>query len=361
MAAEAVADGANPVSRALRSAGVRAPVRWPPARTVWLWSTLVLTVGIVIAVAAIAPGRSASPSLGLRWLLFVAAPVHVAATGWLCTLPEVRSEARLRRVRFVWVPLGLAVVLAGTAAAIDPRSFAWLLLPFFSWQLWHFHKQNLGIVALAATSSRLPTPSRVERYPLTVAACAGIAAFVARPWLLQVGVGPRLAALFPTSAAVFVTAVAASALVYRRRGHFGYCVAYMTALLFFLPMFVFRSPYAAVGGLTVAHGVQYLMLVGMVTAGDRSTPRPDPTVAARAVVLVLIVGALLSLASHLHEAGAALRLTYGAYIGVVASHFVIDAAVWRLRDPFPRRFLASRVPYLVPGTGSESDRSVADI
>jgi hypothetical protein len=31
------------------------------------------------------------------------------------------------------------------------------------------------------------------------------------------------------------------------------------------------------------------------------------------------------------------------------AHFVIDASLWRLRDPFPRAFLASRVPSLMPG------------
>jgi hypothetical protein len=30
------------------------------------------------------------------------------------------------------------------------------------------------------------------------------------------------------------------------------------------------------------------------------------------------------------------------------AHFVIDASLWRLRDPFPRAFLAARVPGLVP-------------
>jgi hypothetical protein len=33
----------------------------------------------------------------------------------------------------------------------------------------------------------------------------------------------------------------------------------------------------------------------------------------------------------------------------VMAHFVIDAGLWRLRDPFPRAFLASRVPSLLPG------------
>jgi len=35
------------------------------------------------------------------------------------------------------------------------------------------------------------------------------------------------------------------------------------------------------------------------------------------------------------------------------AHFVIDAGLWRLRDSFPRRFLASRTPYLL---GSTMDR-----
>ncbi|MCW2930448.1 MAG: hypothetical protein JWM19_1410 [Actinomycetia bacterium] len=39
------------------------------------------------------------------------------------------------------------------------------------------------------------------------------------------------------------------------------------------------------------------------------------------------------------------------YLGVVMAHFVIDAGLWRLRDPFPRRFLASRVPYLLQARG----------
>jgi len=231
----------------------------------------------------------------------------------------------------------------------------------FSWQLWHFHRQNLGIVALAATSRSLPTPSRAERYPLTIAAGAAIAAFLARPGLLQVRVNPRMGALLPASAAVFAGAVAAGVLAYRRRSHLGYCVAYGSALLFFVPVFLYRSPYAAVGGLTVAHGLQYLVLVGMVTDGGGRASRPDATAAAGAAVFVLVVGGLLSIASHLHTAGAVLRLAYGAYIGLVASHFVIDAAIWRLRDPFPRRFLGARVPCLVPESSPDSDRSASDI
>ncbi len=30
------------------------------------------------------------------------------------------------------------------------------------------------------------------------------------------------------------------------------------------------------------------------------------------------------------------------------AHFVVDAGLWRMREEFPRAFLRSRLPYLVP-------------
>jgi hypothetical protein len=40
-------------------------------------------------------------------------------------------------------------------------------------------------------------------------------------------------------------------------------------------------------------------------------------------------------------------LVFGAYLGTVMAHFVVDGGLWRLRDPFLRAFLARRVPYLM--------------
>jgi hypothetical protein len=50
---------------------------------------------------------------------------------------------------------------------------------------------------------------------------------------------------------------------------------------------------------------------------------------------------------------------FGAYLGAVMAHFVVDAGLWRLRDPFPRVFLARRVPYLM--RAAPAARSGADI
>jgi hypothetical protein len=120
---------------------------------------------------------------------------------------------------------------------------------------------------------------------------------------------------------------------------------FAVGLLFFVPVFLTSSPYAAVAGLTMAHGFQYLLLVGFVAAGS---PSGSKLMSLAALVNVgFIGGAVLAVSSHLHDDGPAVRALYGAYLGLVMAHFVVDAGLWRLRDSFPRAFLTARAPYLL--------------
>ena len=307
---------------------------------------LALTVAV-----ALAPPASARPDRGLDWVLFIGSSVHVASTGWFYTLGDIRSYAASRPWRFHRVPIALVLTGAASAALLSPSAVSWLLLPFFGWQFFHFQKQNLGVAALAASAGGTPALRPAERRALIASGGAGICALLARPALLQLPVHPRLGLLYPLAALAFGLAVLAGlALLARRRPAdrpAGFCVAYLVALLFCLPVFVFTSPYAAVGGMTIAHGLQYLLLVGLVATGD---PRSASRMLRLAALCNIAVagGAVLEVTSHLHGAATAGRLLFGAYLGAVMAHFVIDAGLWRLRDPFPRAFLAERVPYLVP-------------
>jgi hypothetical protein len=328
----------------------------------WLWLTVALTCSAFALAVALAPATghdtttlvssttAASPGSALAWVLFAGSSVHVASTGWLYTVRDVRSYAAARPVRYLWLPVALIAAGAVLAAALRPAVVTWLLLPFFAWQFFHFAKQNLGMAALAATSSRVPSLNRTERRVITAAALAGIGGLLTHPALLQLPVDPRLGALFPICAAAFgVTQVVGVTLLLRRSAKnrpAGFTVMYLIALLFFLPIFVFSEPYAAVSGLTIAHGMQYLLLMGLVAAGGRNTSAGRITAMALLCNIALLGGAALEKASHLHSAGPAGRVLFGAYLGVVMAHFVIDAGVWRLRDPFPRAFLTQRVPYL---------------
>jgi hypothetical protein len=318
----------------------------------WLIATLGLTVGAAVTAIALAPSGSAPVPEGLAFLLFVGSSVHVASTGWFYTVPEVREHMRGHRVRYVWVPSALITGASAVAAVTPVRLLYWLLLPYFSWQFFHFHQQNLGIAALAAASRRIRPLTRPERRVLRAAGVASIAALVTRPSRLQLPLPQEIRGGWLTVplAAFAVCALTGLILLTRRpRGErsASFSAAYLTALLFGLPAFAFTSPYAAVAGLTIAHGLQYLLLMGMLAAGG-----PDqagrPLRLAMLCNIALIGGSLLSLASDGLSSGAEARFSYGLFLGAVMAHFVVDAGLWRMRAEFPRAFLTARLPFLVP-------------
>ncbi|MGI9007852.1 MAG: hypothetical protein ACR2FU_16910 [Streptosporangiaceae bacterium] len=320
------------------------------ART-WLWLTAGLTAAALISAIVLAPPAGAPPVRALTWLLFTGSSVHIASTGYLFTVPAVREYARAHPVRCRLGPAALGGGTAIAASLIRPAAFQWLLLPYFGWQFYHYQKQNLGLAALAAAAGRVRPLTSAERWPLLAAGWSAVGAVVARPGRL--GLRVTMPVSYPLSwvalaAYVIATAAGLAALARRpasERGP-GFSVIYLLSLAFSLPVFAFTSPYAAIGGLTVAHGLQYLLLVGLVASGPA---RPGRTLRLLALANVALIGsAALSAVSHLHNAAAPGRMLFGAYLGVVMTHFVIDAGLWRMRDPLARAFLTAHLNFLRP-------------
>jgi hypothetical protein len=348
-----------------------APAATPFGARAWVVATLVVSVSAAVMAVLLAPPASARPPEALAFLLFIGSSVHVASTGWFYTVPDVRAYMRRHQPRYVWWPL-VSIAGAGAIAALTPRSVLdWLLLPYFSWQFFHYQKQNLGIAALAATSRRVTPLRRAERQALTGAGLAGIAGLLARPSLLQLPVRTILGPVFPVASIAFVAFVAlgAGCLLGRSPAErpAGFCACYLLSLVFSLPVFVFSSPYAAVAGLTIAHGLQYLLLMTLLAAGSGYRRPPQRTAGLTALCSVallcniaLLGGAALSMASDQASAAPAMRVLFGAFLGAVMAHFVVDAGLWRMREEFPRSFLGSRLPYLVPGAGPAASRPPMD-
>jgi hypothetical protein len=318
----------------------------------WRWVMVVVTGGALISAAALAPGRGRKPDDLLVWLLFVGSSVHVASTGWFLTSPEVRRHAVTNERRgLIGLPL-CCVVACGIAALLVPVNLLnWLVLAVFVWQFHHFQKQNLGLVALAASSAGLHGPRSLERRLIMLAGLCGIAALLSDPRLLQLDMYRPLGAVAVMASMGYVAALVLGALALlreRKKRPASSLALSMTALLFPLPIFVFRSPYAAVSGMTIGHGLQYLILMGLVAQGGRTAGARRREVA-RICAIAVAGGLALSAASHLHVSGTAvLRGVFGLYVGLVCVHFLVDAKLWRLSRPFPRAFLGARLPFLVP-------------
>jgi hypothetical protein len=273
----------------------------------------------------------------------------VAATGWLFTDPGIRTYAAVRRGRYLWTPIGLLATGALLAVTLSPGAMAWVLLPLLAWQLHHFQKQNLGQVALVTATLGLSSLRPQERRAIYTTGAAGIAAVCAHPALLQLDVRLPLSgfqALLATLLLAVGVVTGGRAMARRRRSDrpTSFCVLYGFALLFPLPIFLFTSPYDAVAGMTMAHGLQYLLLMGLVAGGTCRRSRAG-AVAALCAIAVL-GGVALNWSSHLHSSSSPLRLCYGLFLGSLAGHFVVDGGIWRLREPFVHAFLSERIPYL---------------
>jgi hypothetical protein len=320
-------------------------------RALWLIGTIVLTVGAFAFAISSAPADGTTPYGLFAWVLIVGSSVHVASTAWFYAVPDVRRYARAHPIRYIYVPIGLVVGGAVAGGLLPAITVRWALLGFFAWQFFHFQKQNIGMAALAGVSQGGGSVRPLERRAIIAAGCAGIVGLISHPELLQLALPSRARFLFPAAAAVFAMSVAVGvvALLRRQRGQrpAAFVTIYLISLLFFAPVFIFTSPYAAVAGLTIAHGYQYLLIVGMVAGAQRIG-------GSRFISLLILInvavfgGVLLNGASHLHDRYPIDRALFGAYLGLVMAHFVVDAGLWRLRDEFPRAFLGERLPYLIP-------------
>jgi len=332
----------------------------PRAARAWFVATVLITVVPVVVAAMLAPAGRSTTVPGLVWLLFVGSAMHIGATAWFYAVPEVRGFMADHPGRYLVAPVVLVLGGALLAAALSAQAFTVVLLAFFAWQFHHFQKQNLGVAALAARAFGARGLSLAERRVIVACGVGGIVVLLGRPGVLDLSPSFDTGYLVPIGTTLYVVAAMTGLALLARRNKADrpreFVAMMLVALAFFAPVVVFDRPFAAVAGVTIAHGLQYLLLVGMLAAAP--TPRVRPAVGVLIFAhLALVVGFALNRASHLHGGGPGARAIYGGYVGVLTAHFVIDAGLWRLRDAFPRSFLSARLPYLLePETVTVSAR-----
>jgi hypothetical protein len=257
----------------------------------------------------------------------------------------------------VVVPSAIAVALCIAATLLPAADFVFPLALFLVWQLWHFQKQNLGMVSLCASALGASSPRRLERAVLLTAGALGVLGLLCRPALLDLHLPARPAAASTVVAVGFGLTVATGVIVVARRTNRRswppqVASMYLLALVFFAPAFLFTTNLAAVVGMAGAHGLQYLLLLrrvdGVVPTARRRWQRRGGGSTWVLVSVAAAGGAALTLMGGLRSAVGPLKILGGVYLGLVCLHFAFDGAIWRMRDPWPRRFAAARLRFAGP-------------
>jgi hypothetical protein len=117
----------------------------------------------------------------------------------------------------------------------------------------------------------------------------------------------------------------------------------LVLMLFYFPLFLFEDTLSAVSTYAIAHGLQYLVFMGYVAR----VPAASGTRRIAALVsFALLGGSVLVALQHPGYFGDYRQAVYGAYLGLVMWHFLLDAGMWRLSEPFQRKYMAERFVFL---------------
>jgi hypothetical protein len=315
---------------------------------------LVVTVAPLALAALVAPPPFRRIGLALGLVVVVAYTGHIASSALLLRFHEVRAQLRARPSRRLGAPAVLLVALAIASGAVPVVRFSDVVLAFLAWQLWHFQKQNLGLVALVASHQPGAGLERRERIALLAAGGFGIVSLLARPNLLDLHIHDSPTPIVLTATVGFALTVACGTAFLMRRMLGGswsgpVSLLYAAGLLFFLPAFLFTRSLAAVTGMAIAHGMQYLWVLRQV---DGLTGHETEHAARRTSPWLLVGCAALGgsiltiLGSYRSSPEPMMRVLGGLYLGLVCMHFAFDGSIWRMRDPWSRRFVTSHLQLL---------------
>jgi hypothetical protein len=328
----------------------------PPQAVVAEQSTARGRISVVLGLATVvplvfapllAPNRGTSEIFGV--LVVTAYAGHIAVTGWLWNVADVRLAVDQRRVRMIWLPIMLVLTASLLAVALPDRTQGVLLFGFVAWQFSHFDRQNIGLVNLISRKWGARPLGILERRLLGISTGCAILRLITRSSLLGLSnvtvSGVEWEVVARVTTVVFASILVLATAVTLRSGRpTPVSASYIVAVAFTGPVFLFSSPQAAVTGIVVAHGLQYLLLVRWRKQRTKSAIPSNRFRSALTLFGIVVLGG--SVLAAMAELGSAtdrsLHTLYGAYLGLVMAHFAVDSVIWHAPSANGSRVLEGR-------------------
>jgi len=346
----------------------------------WIYSPSVdLLIGcgawsapLLLLTTLVAGSKAAEWSFAFYLLALLFNYPHFMATAYRA----YRSYDELTRYRFYTIHVALLLACAGVLAHLWYPALPWIFTLYVCWSPWHYTGQNFGLAMMFARRSNL-NPTENERRALHL---SFIASYLMLLLSFQTGasgdsmiisLGLPAAMTYPariTLAAFFLCSSGWALFSLARHG--GWKAVFPTATLvstqflwFLLPALVEllsgrevpQTRYSS-GILAVLHSAQYLWITSYYqrkearTAGNATWSFAKYLLALVAGGIALFVPGPWIVSRVFHADFGASFLTFTALVNL--HHFLLDGAIWKLRDSRIARFLLN-VP---ESTGAEESR-----
>ena len=323
-------------------------------RNLFLAVIAVATIGPLFFITLFAPNESKVAGVNdLFEFLLVFSTMHVALTAYFYVNREYRTHLYGFKSYYFILPVAI-IILSGLAVLqFDKVGKVYLFVFYHAWLLFHYGRQNFGVLSFVGIATRGPRPLLSERIALHFAPIGGILGAnaligdfkrtFAAPFIEQ---SVLLGQVFTVGALL----AGAVAIVHHLRHHPDWRrIAYVALLsAFYVPTFLFDNYTQAVMSYAVAHALQYFVFMYFLAAGDRAT---SPS---RSIILLGACGMIGWLTILLMRerpfwqslSPEADRFMIGAALGIVMCHFVVDAGVWKLSNAWFRERCFERMGFL---------------
>ena len=300
---------------------------------------------------------------GMRTALLFLGTAHVPATIFFYIDKDFSEIVSRHKARYIYFPILLTIATGFLFAFANTIIQAYILLFFWAWQAFHYGRQNTGIYSFVSIATRGAAPDKYEKIMIELGTYCGI---IGTFKILGMAVAPGYLhgffdLLYRVGSVIFVAILLASIVIYVRnfkRTTPLLTIFYFTLVCFFLPVFLSTDMNVAFYSYAIAHGVQYIVFMTIVSLNfdpQESAKRFKIASAVKLILITVLVGLLFYRAIDLKgfqfitaNAGFMRLVDFllGAILGATMAHFVIDAGAWRLSQSLQRTYIGKRFGFV---------------
>jgi hypothetical protein len=339
---------------------IERPAATVPAGTVltdkflFLFLVAAATIFPLLFVPLAAPARGSGASMeDIFRLLLLASTMHVGLTAYFYFDREYRAHALKHSSYYILLPAAVIIASGLLTWRFTENGTTYLLLFYHAWLLFHYGRQNYGVLAFTSIATQSGRPLLCERLSLHLAPLGGIigAHAVFAPFAKSV-FAPYVDVSFHLGIALTVSAVALAlfaAVQHMIQGAPFWRPFFIVLLsLFYVPTFFFDNYFQSVMGYAIAHALQYFVFMFFLAAGT-SNKTPARSIIAPIIGMLMVWGLILLMRERAIW-GPLQPFIVGAATGLIMWHFVLDAGFWKLSKPWQRSRVQERYAFLFDRT-----------